>query len=132
MGNLTKMESRSFCKGSSQVLLLVVNYRPNRKMCLALHELDLTLNVDIILLLRLEEEMLSLSLCHLSYSNSSANEKPPYFKLPVYANGLLSPHSPPNLLLFSLKKLTSSLSPRLVYGFTPPFCPKLQFSFIPE
>ena len=46
--------------------------------------MDLTLDVDTTLLFQLDEDTLSLSPSH-----SSAHKKPPYFKLPVYSNGLL-------------------------------------------
>ena len=53
-------------------------------------------------------------------SHNSANEKPLYFDLPVYSNGLFVYNSPPNFSLSSAKEHSSLLCSGLVYGFSLP------------
>lgn len=91
---------------------LVVYCRPIRKWW-TWPSGDLTLHMNTALLLQLGEAKLSVS-----PSNSSANEEPPHFGLPVYSNGLLVPNIPSELPLFSLNKHVSPLYPcPLAYGF---------------
>ena len=58
--------------------------------------------------------------------SSSANEKPPYYKLPVHSNGLVIYNSLPNLPLSSLKKHASPFIPSNLPGF----CQFIGFYFL--
>lgn len=60
-----------------------------------------------------------------SPTDSSANEKPPHLERPVSSDGLSVHNHLPNRSLFSLKKRTSPLFPRLAYSLTTAYCPGL-------
>lgn len=95
------MELGSSGRGSSQALPLVSQLQiQQQEMDLTLHRFDLAH-----VLLQWEEEMLYFSI------KGSANEKPPYFELPGYSNGILVYNNLPSLPLSPLKSTYLSFIP---------------------